>query len=53
MAMIKVEIYNNSYSWEEDEPDEVLTLKEFEDKFNSRLDDYSDFDPSYIRFIVK
>lgn len=51
--MIKVEIYNDSYSWENDEPDEVLTLKEFEAKFNSRFDNNLDFDPSRIRFIVE
>lgn len=49
--MIKVAIYNSHYSWENDEPDEVLTLKEFETKFNNRYD--NDFDPSRIRFIVE
>ena len=51
--MIKVEIYNCHYSWENDEPDEVLSLKEFEDKFNSRFDNHLDFDPRYIKFIVE
>lgn len=51
--MIKVAIYNSYYSWVDDEPEAVLTLKEFEDKFNSRLDNNLDFDPSRIRFIVE
>lgn len=59
--MIKVEIYKYSYSWENDEPDEVLSLKEFENKFNNRFDDDSDdldytpdshFNPSRIKFVV-
>lgn len=51
--MIKVAIYNSYYSWVNDEPEAVLTLKEFEEEFNSRLDDNLDFDPSRIRFIVE
>lgn len=51
--MVKVKIYNDYYSWVNDEPVEVLTLKEFEDKFNSRFDNNLDFDPSRIRFIVE
>ncbi len=60
--MIKVEIYKHSYSIENGEPDEVLSLKEFEKKFNNRFDDDSDddldytpdshFNPSRIKFVV-
>lgn len=54
--MIKVEIYEHSYSWENDEPDEVLSLKEFENKFNNRFNDDDDdldyFSPSRIKFVV-
>ena len=51
--MIKVAIYNSYYSWVNDEPEAILTLKEFEDKFNNRFDNNFDFDPSRIRFIVE
>ena len=57
--MIKVEIYEYSYSWKNDEPDEVLSLKEFENKFNNRFNDDGDldydpthFNPSRIKFVV-
>lgn len=57
--MIKVEIYNSSYSYEEGEPDMILSLKEFEKKFNNRYNDddleyasSSHFDPSRIKFVI-
>lgn len=50
--MIKVAVYNYSYEYEDDEPVMVLSLKEFEEKFNKRFEDDLDFDPRYIKFIV-
>lgn len=47
--MIKVAIYKNSWSFESEEPDETLTLKEFEEKFNKNSD-Y--FEYCKIKFIV-
>lgn len=49
--MIKVEVYNYRYSFENEEPEMVLTLKEFEEKFNNKDEDY-DFNPQYIKFVI-
>lgn len=50
--MIKVAIYENSWNFEDDEPSEILTLKEFEKEYNGRFDEDIMFDPSKIKFIV-
>ena len=47
--MIKVQIYYYRYSWENDSPDKVLSLSEFQKKFNN-----SEFDDvRFIQFIVE
>ena len=49
--MIKVAIYEHFGDFEDDEPSKILTLKEFEEEYNSRFD--KDFDPSRIKFIIE
>ena len=47
--MIKVQIYYYRYSWENGSPDKVLSLSEFQKKFNN-----SEFDDvRFIQFIVE
>lgn len=47
--MIKVQIYYYRYSWENDSPEEVLSLSEFQKKFNNlELEDVR-----FIKFIVE
>lgn len=48
--MIKVALYEFSYEWENDEPTMVLSLKEFEKKFNEDRFKISDF--HRIEFII-
>ena len=48
--MIKVAVYMNSYQLENDNPKYILTLKEFEDKYNS--DDELRYDIYAVRFVV-
>lgn len=46
--MIKVAVYMHSYSLGNDSPEYILTLKEFEDKYDNELR----YDVYAIRFIV-
>lgn len=47
--MIKVQIYYHTYSWEDDSPEEVLSLIKFQKKFNN-----GEFnDVRFIKFIVE
>lgn len=48
--MIKVEIYEYNFDWENEEPSLVLSLKEFEERFNKR--DGEVLNVYKIRFIV-
>lgn len=48
--MIKVEIYKFVFQWENEEPEKVLTLKEFEEVFNDHFNNF--FDIYRIRFVV-
>lgn len=47
--MIKVQIYYYTYPWENDSPEEVLSLSEFQKKFNNKEFD----DIRFIQFIVE
>lgn len=48
--MIKVEVYNRWYDWEDEEPTLVLTLKDYQERYNNGDDEVQD---AYkIRFIV-
>lgn len=48
--MIKVEIYKWSYDWENEEPNLVLTLKDYQERYNNGDDEVQG---AYkIRFIV-
>lgn len=51
--MIKVAIYENSRNFEDDEPSEILSLKEFEERYNDIYDKGICFEPFKIKFIVK
>lgn len=48
--MIKVELYEGSFEWENEEPNMILSLKEFERCYNSGK--YAIRDYYKIRFIV-
>lgn len=47
--MIKVQIYYHHYSWEDDSPEKVLSLSEFQKKFNNQ--EFNDV--RFIKFIVE
>lgn len=48
--MIKVEIYKFRYDWENEEPTLVLTLKDFQERYNNGDDEVKD---AYkIRFVI-
>lgn len=48
--MIKVEFYEGSFDWENKEPKMVLSLKEYEERYNKG--DYEVQDVYKIRFII-
>jgi hypothetical protein len=48
--MIKVEIYEGSFDWENEEPKLVLTLKDYQERYNNG--DYEVQDVYKIRFVI-